>query len=98
MASSLDYEQMFLLDAEELAEAGLKSAYETLLPELMRLVKNPVTLEEHIDSDAPRYAVVAGDTRYVIYAPELEGSEASSWGRATWALFTIVNQQLEHAE
>ena len=81
MATPLDYDQMFLLDAEDLAEVGLKAAYTTLMPELACLVPSPVTLEEQVDSDSPRYAVVAAGTEYLIYAPELNDAEGRSWGR-----------------
>ncbi|KQW04638.1 hypothetical protein ASE08_12595 [Rhizobacter sp. Root16D2] len=96
-SSTLDYEQMILLDAENLAEAGIGQAYETILPGLARLVSNPAQLEEHADGDTGRYAIKALGTEYLIYAPELDDSEGRSWGRATWALFSIVNSQLENS-
>jgi hypothetical protein len=96
VAYKLNYDRMVLLDAEDLAETGLKEAYESLLPELARHVPNPIALEEHIDSDAPRYSVAAGGAEYVVYAPELNDSEGRSWDRATWALFSIINKQLEN--
>jgi hypothetical protein len=94
MASSLDYDQLVLLDAENLAETGLKEAYESLLPKLKRYVLKPANIEERINYDAPRYSVVADNTEYVIYDPTTDESEAKSWGRATWALFSIINKQL----
>ena len=59
-----------------------------------------MTLEEQVDSDSPRYSVVAAGTEYLIYAPELNDAEGRSWGRATWALFKIINDQLgnSHAQ
>lgn len=94
MAYKLDYDQMVLLDAEDLAETGMKEAYESLLPELERYVADPVILEENVDSNMPRYSVSAAGTEYLIYSPELDDAEASSWGRATWAFFSIINEQL----
>lgn len=94
MASPLNYDEMILLDAEDLAETGLKEAYDALLPQLRRYTPNPVSIVEHIDSDRPRYAISAGGSEYVIYEELTHETEADSWARATWALFTIVNKQL----
>jgi hypothetical protein len=38
MSNTLDYDKMILLDAEDLAEAGILEAYEELLPELQNYV------------------------------------------------------------
>jgi len=94
MAGSIDYDKLVFLDAEALAEAGIKEAYEELLPELKRYVQNSVKIEERLDADQPRYSVVAAGIEYVVYAPGLIDEEGQSWGRATWAFFDIVNRQL----
>jgi hypothetical protein len=94
MGSSLDYDRLIHLDAEELAEGGIKAAYEALLPELKQYVQQPVHIEEQLDPDAPRYSLLAAGTQYVVYAPDLDDKEGQSWGRATWAFFEIVNRQL----
>jgi hypothetical protein len=92
----LDYESLIVLDAEDLAEGGIKQAYETLLPHLREYVAEPLSIEERLDVDAPSYAVVAGGTEYVVYGPGV--SEENSWARATFILFRIVNDQLAHAD
>ncbi len=97
MVYTLDYDSLIILDAENLAECGIKDAYETLLPELVRYVAKPAQITELIENDATRYAVTCEGTEYVIYAPELSDDEGQSWGRATWALFDMVNKQLSQS-
>jgi hypothetical protein len=94
MAFQLNNEDMVMLDAEDLAEMGLKRAYDALLPKLKQYVPEPIGIEEEIDHDAPRYAVTAGGRNFLIFAPELGDDKVTSWARATEALFTIVNEQL----
>jgi hypothetical protein len=98
MSYTLDYDQMILLDAEDLAEAGIRQAYVSLLPELRKYVPQPAQLEEVIDHDAGRYAVKSGTREFVIYAPELADGRGESWGRATAAFFTIVIDQLTNLQ
>jgi hypothetical protein len=95
MSFTLDYDRWIPLDAESLAEAGIDEAYESLLPELRKYVQQPARIEELIDDDTPRYSVKCGAREFVIYGPEVEGY---SWGRATTAFFTIVNDQLANSE
>jgi hypothetical protein len=90
----LDYDQMVFLDAEDLAEGGIGEAYESLLPRLRQYVAQPATIEEDLDNDAPRYAVRFGAKELIIYGPDLDEQQGQSWGRATHAFFTIVNDQL----
>jgi hypothetical protein len=94
MANKINYREMILLDAEDLAETGIAEAYRLLLPKLRQFVSKPLEIEESFDSDKPRYAVRCGGKEYIIYSPELDDSEGDSWGRATFALFSIVNDQL----
>ena len=94
MSDALDYDQLILLDAENLAEAGILEAYESLLPELQKYVPQPAQVEELIDNDVGRYAVKSGTRDFVIYAPDLDDKGGESWGRATVAFFTIINDQL----
>ena len=89
---------MILLDAEDLAEAGIREAYESLLPEIRKYVPKPAEVEEVIDHDAGRYAVKSGAREFVIYGPELHDEVSDSWGRATVAFFTIVNDQLADSQ
>ena len=88
----LDYDQLILLDAEDLAETGIGSAYDQLLPELKRYIPNPGRIEQVIDNDLPRYAIRSNGEEYVIYAPDTQENE--SWGAATYVFFKIVNDQL----
>jgi hypothetical protein len=98
MSFELDYEQWISLDAENLAETGIAPAYESLLPELRKYVRQAAPVEERIDDDAPRYSVKCGAREFVIYGPELEDEPGSnSWGRATYAFFAIVNDQLANS-
>jgi hypothetical protein len=94
----LDYDQMILLDAEALAEGGIGEAYQSLLPKLRRFVSQPVEIEEVIEDNASRYAVRYRDREYNIYSPGFEDREGQSWGRATHALFSIVNDELVNSE
>jgi hypothetical protein len=63
-----------------------------LLPLLWKHVREPARIEEFIDNDLPRYSVVFAGKEFIIYAPDDETGE--SWTRATYAFFTIVNDQL----
>jgi hypothetical protein len=94
MKSTLDYGKMLFLDAEALAEAGIKEAYHSMVPVLGQYVSEPDQVEEVVDNDAPSYVVKCGDLEYVIYSPALPEEEGQSWGRATHAFFKIVNDQL----
>jgi len=98
MSFTLDYDQWVHLDAESLAETGISKAYESLLPELRKHVQQPAQVEELIEDNTPRYSVKCGAREFVIYGPEVDGADGNSWGRATAAFFTIVNEQLANSE
>jgi hypothetical protein len=98
MSFKLDYDQLIHLDAEDLAEGGIGEAYDSLLRRLRELVPDPAEIEELLDSDAGSYAVRCGAKQFAVYGPQLEEGESNSWGRATVALFSIVNDQLESSE
>ena len=91
----LDYERMILLDAEDLAEGGVKAAYDGLMDSLREYVRTPNAIEESLNSDLPAYAVSAGGVRYEIYSRDTPN--ARSWGNAMYALFDIINRQLDHS-
>lgn len=91
----LDYEQMHLLDAEDLAEGGIAAAYQGLGAAIRIYVSNPVSIYEHDAESGLSYSVSAGESQYDIYTPCTPASV--SWGRATFALFDIVNRQLQRA-
>ncbi len=95
MPYKLDYDRLIQLDAEDLAETGIAEAYEQLQPELRKYVPEPAKVEEITDNDAPRYSVKCRGREFLIYAP---GDEDESWGRATFAFFTLVNDQLARSE
>jgi hypothetical protein len=90
-AFELDYDDWIPLDAEALAETGIKAAYQVLLPVLKKHIGSPAPITELIDSDAPSYSVVCQEVSYHIYGP---GDHEASWGKAAFALFDIVNRQL----
>lgn len=90
---TLNYDHLLHLDAEELAEGGVLEAYRKLLPELRRYVPEPQVVTEDNDDQTPRYTVRSGTKQHLIQAPEIP--EADTWGRATYAFFSIVNDQLE---
>ena len=58
MAFELNYDELINLDAADLAEAGIKHAYEELVPVLSKYVDSPAELRGDIDNDAPRYSAL----------------------------------------
>lgn len=98
MPFDLDYDRRIHLDAEGLAETGIREAYEALLPELRKYVPQPAQVEEVIDSDTPSYSVRCGTKEYTVFGPELDEESGHSWGRATFAFFSIINDQLAGSE
>ena len=64
----LNYNELIHLDAEDLAETGIRKAYEELLPRLRKYVANPERVTEIDNPDAPRYSVRCGEKEYLIYA------------------------------
>lgn len=93
-AMTLDYDNLIILDAESLAEAGIGEAYRQLLPELKKHVPEPERIEEVIDPDRPRYAIRINGNEHVVYSPDDSNSEYESWGTATYVFFKVVNDQL----
>jgi hypothetical protein len=94
--STIDYERMIPLDAENLAEGGIQSAYEALSESLRAYVPKPTVVEEFLDNDLFSYSVSAGGVTYQIYLPGTPMEQ--SWGNATFALFDIINRQLHTSE
>lgn len=88
---ALDYEEVILLDAEDLAEGGILEAYEQLHPQLRRYDAVPIDIAEEIDSDEASYTVFADGKRYDIWRKE---DEDAAWALATVAFFEIVNAGL----
>src|SRR5262245_65753120 len=98
MPFTLDYDRWIHLDAEDLAETGIREVYESLLPELRKYVSQPAPVEEEIDNDTPSYSARCGTKEFAIYGPELDEAGDNSWARATFAFFRIVNDQFAGSE
>jgi hypothetical protein len=98
MKLALDYDKLIFLDAEALAEGGIREAYTSILPNLKQYVAEPSEVREVADPSAPTYLVNCGGLDYPIYSPELPNDEGQSWGRAAHALFKIINDQLAVSE
>lgn len=98
MKFRLDYAKMLVLDAEDLAEAGIKAAYLSMMQALRQYVSEPAEVQEVVDSEAPSYVVKCDGLEYVIYSPALPEEEGQNWGRAAHAFFKIVNNQLAKTE
>ncbi len=94
MAFTLNYDNMLFLDAEDLAEVGIKKAYDSLADDLGRQISAPVEVREVVDNDAPSYLVRCGDQEYLICSPEAPNDKGQGWERAAYAFFKIVNDQL----
>ncbi len=97
MEFTLNYDDAIPLDAEALDEGGVAEAYESLLSELRKFVKDPATIEEMLGNDVPSYSVRCDGREFEIYSPNLDEEKGNSWGRATVALFSIVNKQLQNS-
>ncbi|MFZ4593922.1 MAG: hypothetical protein ACOYOF_06675 [Verrucomicrobiaceae bacterium] len=88
----LDYDKAIHLDAENLSEQGILSAYEEMLPVLMQFSESPLEVKEEVDHAQGYYAVHAGGKKYEIWVPDSERCEG--WVQATIAFFEIVNASL----
>ncbi len=97
MSFTLDYDKMLILDAEDLAEGGIKQAYASIAGELGKYIPDPAEIHEILDDDSPSYLVKCGDLEYPIYGPALPDEEGKAWGRAAYAFFEIVNDQLANS-
>jgi len=92
IAPAIDYDQAVSLDSEDLAEQGMKEAYDRLAPSLVALGVSPEPISEAVDSVAPTYKVTfRGQTVDLWQTP----SEGLSWCRAGRVFFEIVNAQLK---
>ena len=90
----LDYDKAIILDAEDLAEQGIADAYRRILPELEAYVPAPAQIEEVLDDELPSYLIRCNGKEYLVYSANEPGTEQESWGRATYFLFHIINEQL----
>ena len=98
MGFKLDYNKALILDAEDLAEGGIRHTYESVRHLISQHVSTPAQIQESLDSDRLSYSVKCGAEEYVIYSPELANNEGQSWGRAAHAFFKIINDQLAQSE
>lgn len=98
MTFTLDYKKIILLDAEDLAEGGILRACDSMRSALAQHGAEPAQVEEFINSDGPRYSVRCGEHEHVICSPGLPNDEGRSWGRAAYAFFKIINDQLSKSE
>jgi len=71
MNFKLDYNRMLFLDAEDLAEAGIKEAYQSMVRVLGQYVSEPSEVQEVVDNNAPSYVVECAGLEYLIYSPAL---------------------------
>ena len=91
MSLALNYDNYIPLDAEDLAETGLKAAYDKLRPQMRKYIPQTAAVREVINNDDPSYTVVCQGIKYFIYGG---ADQDHSWDNATFALFDIVNRQL----
>ena len=97
-ADPLNYDDLILLDAEELAAGGIKSEYAEMAETLKRYVDSPAEVFEEFDDTKAGYRVSCLGKDYPIYADDMLEDEGQSWGNATVAFFDIVNRQLVDSE
>jgi len=91
----LNYDDFVHLDAEDLAEQGILSAYKALLPRLNQYTESPIEVTEEIDNDAASYAICVAGQRHEIW--ERGAQNKDGWERATVAFFEVVNANLRHS-
>jgi hypothetical protein len=91
-SGEIDYDLALHLDAEDLAEQGILSAYQQLAPRLTEYGLTAGTVTVNDDSPANLYSVDFDGHLYAVYGPNVAVEDA--WGLATHALFDIVNLQL----
>src|SRR5258708_1741496 len=98
MAFTLNYDNMLFLDAEDLAEAGIKKAYDSLAPDLGQYISAPAEVQEVVENDTPSYVVRCCDQEYLSYSPDVPNDEGQGWGRAAYAFLKIANDKLRKWE
>ncbi|QDU86274.1 hypothetical protein Pla163_34250 [Planctomycetes bacterium Pla163] len=98
-AESETLESPIHLDAERLADRGIRRAYRMLGPALRRVGVDPWPLSEGGEAIVGTYSVRCGDRTYEIaglhHASDGLDDDAAVRARATWALFDLVNRQLD---
>jgi hypothetical protein len=71
----LDYEKLVALDAEDLAEQGILSAYRKLLPTLRQYADSPIEVAEDFDNGEASYSVRAAGQRFQIWDAGAKNSD-----------------------
>ena len=66
----IDYDKAIGLDAEDLAEGGIKRAYDGMRVELSKYLPKIDEIEEEIVDHAPYYTVRCAGVEYVLYSPD----------------------------
>lgn len=97
MEFKLDYGQCVILDADELAKSGFMDTYDMLRPTLQKHISQPAEIQEVFGDGNANYSIRYGTREFVIYSPELD-DKFGGWGRATFAFFAIINDQLSSSE
>lgn len=90
---AFDWDKLIHLDAETLAEEGMKEAYDALLPTLKKYVKEPAELTEIVFANSDDYVVELKGKRWII-VDENTKTSGDAWVNAAVAFFEIVNLQL----
>ena len=93
----LDWDRLIHLDAEKLAEGGMKEAYDGLLPTLEKYVKEPLVLTEVQLENSDNYVVEFNGRRWTVYDEDTQSS-GEAWVNAAVAFFEIVNSQLTNSD
>jgi hypothetical protein len=94
----LNTEDLILLDAENLAEGGINTLYKKdVLPKLQNYVSSAAIIEEEYDPQDQSYKVASQGKTYLIDSPGMNLAEGQLWGNAGFALFDIVNRQLQNS-
>jgi len=92
----LNYDELVHLDAENLAEQGILSAYQKLTPRLQQYISSsPLEVSEESNNELASYIIHANGKQYVIV--EEGGQTQDCWERATVAFFEIVNANLKES-
>lgn len=98
-ADDLGYgKKMIPLDAEDLAEMGIKSNVIKMTKEHPKLLPEVIDVKENIGEQSSTYEVVYKDVVYKIFdANSHSASKVSdSWTAATAAFFKIINMNIKN--
>jgi hypothetical protein len=94
----IDYDEVFHLDAENLAEYGMKQSYDLLIPKLQTLGVKPKPMTEIFSQDDGRYNLYVGGKTYKVWNGEALTKNEFPWPLATAIFFETINDQLSKSE